>query len=189
MAHTCGPFTPFPVLRSDRLLLRSVEEHDVKELFALRCDEETARLVGRPRAQTLDDALDFIRRIHQGMERGEWAFWALSFAEQERLIGTVCLWNIAWEQGRAELGFELIHDYRGQGLMGEAVAKVLTYGYGVLRFVTVEARVHPDNRRCRSLLARHGFTREDTGAGKSLEVLLYSRRREDAFALKSPMRC
>ena len=41
-------FNPFPNLESDRLLLRRIDENDVKEIFAMRSDSENMKYIPRP---------------------------------------------------------------------------------------------------------------------------------------------
>jgi len=49
-------FNPFPLITTERLLLRQVEKSDVNEIFFLRSNENVMKYIDRPPAKSLDDA-------------------------------------------------------------------------------------------------------------------------------------
>ncbi len=53
-------FTPFPFLTTENYALRNLLPEDDQEIFALRSSDEINKYLDRPKANTLDDAKDFI---------------------------------------------------------------------------------------------------------------------------------
>lgn len=197
-------FSSFPILRTERLVLRPMTTEDGPALFELRTDPVINRYIDRLPTTELEDALRFIDKINKGIRDNHWLYWAITEAasvgdqdhevlqdqegqqDQEviydHLIGTICLWNFVPTDDKAELGYELSAARQGRGLMSEAVEAVLTYGFGTIGLSAVEAAVHPENAASVKVLKRAGFTLvgtfEDTTLnGEALEMLIYEKHR------------
>lgn len=153
-------FDPFPLMVTERLLLRKVGMNDVNEIFFLRSDKNVMKYIDRPPAESLDDAYEFIQKI-TGLEAdNESVTWAITIKGDTRLIGTICFWNIQKEHYRAEVGYVLHPDYWGKGIMQESLTEVLDYGFKVMNLHSIEANVNPDNIASIKLLERNNFKRE-----------------------------
>jgi len=179
-------FSSFPILRTERLVLRPMTTEDGPALFELRTDPVINRYIDRLPTTELEDALRFIEKIDKGIRDNHWLYWAIAEAtskedqsheghegqgvlkdhgvlkDQElnydHLIGTICLWNFVPTDDKAELGYELSAARQGRGLMSEAVEAVLAYGFGTIGLSAVEAAVHPENAASVKVLKRAGFT-------------------------------
>jgi ribosomal-protein-alanine N-acetyltransferase len=75
------------------------------------------------------------------------------------MIGT-CSFERFSEDRRGEVGFDLAHDWWGQGLMAEALRAIMDYGFEVLKLKAVYAITDPGNYRALRLLKRLGFLLE-----------------------------
>lgn len=152
--------TDIEVFITGHLILRQVGLGDDNEVFALRTDEEVSKYLDRPKATTIDEARQFIRKINDGVARDEWISWAIVPKDGGPLVGTICIWNISKEQSKAEVGYELMPTYQGRGIMREALAEVVKYGFETMGLRTVEAYTSPNNAKSIRLLERAGFTRK-----------------------------
>ena len=150
----------FPVLRTERLLLRELRSDDALSLFALRSDQRVMQYIGRPRAGTVGDAEELIERIAIDRSNNAGITWALEFRDGSPLIGTIGFYRLKLEHHRAEVGYLLGSSYWGQGLMGEALDEVVGCGFGQFGFHSIEAITDPRNTASNRLLERHGFVRE-----------------------------
>lgn len=153
-------FGEFPVLRTRRLTLRQVEPADSAAFFRLRSDPEVMRYLDRPLAQSEDEVRDLIDKIRENYRNNEAILWAISLQNDPSFIGNVCFWRIDKENHRAEAGYMLSPDFQNQGMMGEALRAALEYGFGALKFHSVEANVNPENAASIRLLEKTGFVRE-----------------------------
>lgn len=173
-------FTPFPVLTTVRLLLRKVEKNDANEIFILRSDERVLKYLDRAPARSLNDAHKFIKLIAGQEKNNEAVTWAITIKGNPKLIGTICYWNIKPEHYRAETGYVLLPEYHGRGIMQEAFAPVLNYGFNVMKLHSIEANVNPANLASIKLLERNKFVREAYFKenyfyeGKFLDSAIYS---------------
>jgi [ribosomal protein S5]-alanine N-acetyltransferase len=147
----------FPVINTRRLMLRRLVPEDRKAVFMLRSDEEVCRFIRRNRMTSETEAAAFIEKIWSNGDRGPDIFWAICLNTIPDLIGTICFWNFSEDRKLAELGYELLPFFQGNGLMSEAVKAVLDYGFKDLALSTVEAYTHKDNTRSKKMLAKFQF--------------------------------
>jgi ribosomal-protein-alanine N-acetyltransferase len=150
-------FTPFPTLSTERLNLRQLEPADENEVFSLRSNNIVRQYLDRPKANSVEDAKKFIERIKKGIAANQWLYWAVTTKNDKKLIGTVCLWNISKEKNSAEIGYELLPEHHGKGLMQEAVAKIVDFSFKTMKLDSLEAYTHPENSKSTMLLERNGF--------------------------------
>lgn len=152
-------FSPFPALSTERLLLRALQLTDDKEIFALRSDDNINKYLDRPKAHSIEDARDFIQKIINGIANNESIFWVITFKHETALAGTICLWNIDKENAVAEIGYELLTQYHGKGIMHEAAKEVIAFSFEQMKLQSIEACLHKDNLASVKLLERNKFIR------------------------------
>ena len=56
-------FTPFPILKTERLTLRQLISSDDKEIFALRSNDNVNKYLDRKPSKSIADAKKFIQTI------------------------------------------------------------------------------------------------------------------------------
>ena len=154
--------TPFPELTTPRLLLRELSTGDVNEIFLLRSDKSVNAFVDRVKATSTEDALQFINMIIAAQRDNKSVMWAIVPKGETKLIGTIVYWNIVREKDEAEVGYELLPAYHGQGIMQEALSKVIGYGFKTMKLKTIVAEPKAGNTSSVRLLERSGFS--NTGA-------------------------
>ncbi len=152
-------FHPFPLLSTHRLLLREVVPSDVNEVFVQRSHPEIRKYVQKPAAKNVDEASAFIEKIALQKNNKEAIHWAITLSGQDKLIGSVCLWNINSRDQKAELGYSLHPDYFGKGIMNETLKAILAYGYTRMGLKMIDAYTRKNNLPSINLLERQGFKR------------------------------
>jgi [ribosomal protein S5]-alanine N-acetyltransferase len=153
-------FTPFPLLTTSRFILRPLTPDDAPYIFVLRTDDSVNQFLDRPKANCIEDVHEFINKITDGISKDESILWAIEFKDTPGLTGTVCLWNISWEDARAEIGYELLPQHQGKGIMQEVIPVVLKYGFEVIGLWLIMAELTMENVRSVRLLEKHGFVRD-----------------------------
>jgi [ribosomal protein S5]-alanine N-acetyltransferase len=151
-------FIPFPYLSTERLTLRRMTFEDVDEIFFLRSDPEILKYLSIQKTETVDDALKYIDKINKGINANEWILWAICLKNSDRLIGTICLWNISFENSKADVGYVLHPAFQGMGIMQEALLKIIDYGFEQMNLSCIDADVDPENSKSIKLLKINGFT-------------------------------
>jgi ribosomal-protein-alanine N-acetyltransferase len=152
-------FTPFPILRTERLILRPPAIGDRNETYFMRTDERVNKYVDRSRPVNVAEAEQFIEKLISGINNNESIAWVITLKESPMLIGSICLWNISVENSRAEIGFELHPAYQGKGIMLETMQKVLEYGFKTMKLKVIDAWVHEQNAASIKILEKNAFIR------------------------------
>ncbi len=154
-------FTPFPELKTERLLLRRVTMEDAPEIFFLRSDAAVLQFLSKEPAATIKEAKDFITRINNDIDNNDGILWAIVLKEGSgKAIGSICYWRLSKEHYRAELGYVLDPNFWRRGIMKEAILKVLKYGFSGMGLHSIEARISPANIASAAVLEATGFIRE-----------------------------
>jgi ribosomal-protein-alanine N-acetyltransferase len=150
-------FTPFPVLHTERLTLRQIEDKDAHALFALRTDKEVIKYIKRVPHANIDETRAFIIIRTNDIKENIAIVWAICLKEDPTMIGSICLWKISEDKTQAELGYDLSPAFHKQGYMSEAVKSVINFGFQTLGFQLLEAFTHHANESSVNLLLKHGF--------------------------------
>jgi ribosomal-protein-alanine N-acetyltransferase len=153
-------FDRFPVIETERLNLRPVENKDIHEIFATFSDAEALAYYGMEPLKTEDEAFSLIEAFEKGYSSGSAIRWGITLKGEDKLIGTCGYHNWSKSDRRTELGYELNRSYWGQGFMLEALKAVLHFGFHSLEFNRIAAVIRPENSPSRELVKRLGFTEE-----------------------------
>ena len=154
-------FSPFPELKTNRLLLRKMKVTDAPELLFLRSDEKVMQYIGREKTKTVEEAEGFIEKINVSVDANESIMWAIALLnDPDTMIGTICYWNILKDHYRAEVGYILHPNHWNKGMMKEALQTVIDFGFTKMNLHSIEGHINPGNVVSGILLEKCGFTRE-----------------------------
>jgi [ribosomal protein S5]-alanine N-acetyltransferase len=152
-------FTTFPILETERTILRAPTDDDASDLFALWCDPHVVRYVGRLPMTTLDEARQRLNLFQTNYEQRIAIVWAITNRADGRAIGTTTLLRMQLPHFRTEIGYELSLDHWGKGLIPEVASAVLDYAFSV-GFHSIEARTDAANTNSQRVLEKLGFVQE-----------------------------
>jgi len=153
------PFDPFPTLLTDRLHLRRLVPADAPALLAIRSDPRVNAYLNRPLPASLAEMETRIETLDGYIQKKESIMWAVSLAGETEMIGTICLWHLDAERNAAELGFEVMPEHGGKGLMKEAARAVVNFGFEKMQLSAIDGWTHRDNTASQKLMEKIGFTR------------------------------
>ncbi len=178
-------FQPFPELITERLLLRQVNVSDAPEVFFLRSDKNVLEFIAKEPAKSVEEVKTFIKTINQSIKEGESVLWGIALRINPAvLIGSIGFWRMQKENFRSEIGYVLHPQQWRKGIMKEAMAKVLEYGFNKMKLHSVEARIDPENQASEAILKSAGFIKEGHFRhdyffnGKFLDTSVYSKIKE-----------
>ena len=173
-------FHPFHNLETERLILRRVNSNDIKEVLALRSNAETMKYIPRPLLKNDEDALAHIAMIDEKIESNEGINWAITIKGDPRLIGVIGHYRIQNEHYRAEIGYMILPEYNGKGIVTEAVREAVKYGFEVMKLHSIEAVIEPGNLASAKVLEKNGFIKEahlkenEFYDGRFIDSVIYS---------------
>jgi ribosomal-protein-alanine N-acetyltransferase len=154
-------FSPFPELTTQRLLLRQMTLADAPAVQRLRCNEEAMKYINRPLTLTIQEAESWIGVIIDTLAKNDGITWCICLKEDPaEHVGSIGLWRIEKENYRAEIGYMLEPRLQGQGIMYEAIQKIVHYGFQEMKLHSIEGQIDPRNAASAALLKKAGFVQE-----------------------------
>lgn len=153
-------FNPFPVITTERLVLRQFTLADIPGILRLRSEDKVSKYITRPNLNNEEDTTAYINKMNTGIANNESVIWGITMKGVDKVMGSICLWHILKEDYRAEVGYEMHPDYWGKGIMQEASAAIINYGFSTMGLHSIEAIVNPDNAASIKLLERNRFVKE-----------------------------
>lgn len=152
---------PFPDLFTERLLLRKIIDSDAPRILYLRSHDLVMKYLARNPLSNLEEALKWIKIIHEAQDTDNGITWAICLMEEpEMLIGNIGYWRLSHENFRAEIGYMLDPEFWRKGIMKEAIAKVISFGFEQLGLHSIEADIDPENLASELTLVSSGFINE-----------------------------
>jgi ribosomal-protein-alanine N-acetyltransferase len=150
-------FPTYPILETERLILRQQTVADKHEVLRIRADEKLNKYLDRPKANTLEDAVKHIERVTGLFATKEWIGWAITLKSDPKMIGGIGLWKFSQEESSGDVGYELLPEYHGRGIMKEALKKIIEFGTETMKLKRMSACLIPENEASAGLLKSFGF--------------------------------
>ena len=173
-------FTPFPVIETERLVLKRITNEDANQVFELRSNPETMKYIPRPLVKNTEDALEHIAMIDDKIETNVGINWGITFKDNSKLLGIIGYYRMQPDNYRAEIGYILLPEYHGKGIIPEAVNRLIRYGFDDLKLHSIEAIIDPENLASEKVLQKCGFVKEahfkesSFYEGRFLDKVIYS---------------
>jgi RimJ/RimL family protein N-acetyltransferase len=156
-----SPPIEFPVegIGDGEIRLRLLAESDLPALIELCQDPEIPRWTRVPSPYGRSEAEQWFER--QGSAREGGTILNLMIVDgDDRLLGSVGIVEVDWEEGRCELGYMLAREARGRGVMTRALRLLARWIFDSLPIERLQLGIEPDNAPSRALAERAGFTFE-----------------------------
>ncbi|HLH67041.1 MAG TPA: GNAT family N-acetyltransferase [Solirubrobacteraceae bacterium] len=141
-------------------VLRPWRDDDLKQLVLACQDPEISRWTSVPRPYSEADARAYLRQRHEAAASGSTAPMAIVHLTDGRLLGSIALARFHWYHRRAEVGYWLAREARGQGHATRAVRLICAWGLGALGLERIELLAATGNLASQRVAERSGFTRE-----------------------------
>ena len=144
------------VLITERLILRPWEDGDAADLYQYAKDERVGPMAGWAPHKDEKDSLTIIRTVLSQPET-----YAVVLKETGRPVGSVGIHEKSGEK-EAEIGCWIAVPYWGQGLIPEAVRRLLRRCFEELHCETVWYKYYDGNEKSRRVQEKCGFSYHHT---------------------------
>lgn len=149
------------VLETERLLLRKVTIDDLDDLFNnWSSDVDTTKFLTFKTHASKEETMKFINNWINKYERGGLE-WVIELKENQQVIGMISA-EKSYKYKCIEIGYSISSKYWGQGLITEALTKVIKYLLGECDFNIVEAIIPSNNIGSIKVARKCGLTLEAT---------------------------
>ena len=150
-------FSRMPELQTERLILRPMRVSDAPDMFEYACDPEVTRYLLWRAHESIAHTRSYLEYLGGRYRIGMHYEWAVVLKAEGRMIGTCGFASVDCPNNKAEIGYVLNPKYRGQGLMPEAVRRVLCFGFEMMSLHRIEARYMVGNDASRRVMDKVGM--------------------------------
>lgn len=172
--------TKSPRIQSKRLLLRPFVESDIKSVFKGLSHPDIIKHYGVSfnSLEATKEQMNWFTNLEKE-ETGMW--FAVCSEDNKTFYGAGGLNDLSQEHKKAEIGFWLLTDFWGKGIMTEAMPLICNYGFNELGLHRIEGFVESDNINCKNAMAKLDFQYEGTMKdceiknGKFISLDIYSK--------------
>ncbi|KIA94634.1 hypothetical protein OC25_09605 [Pedobacter kyungheensis] len=148
-------------LYTDRFLLRQFCANDLPFIFNGLSNPDVIRYYG-VNYSTLDETNDQLIWFNEIQENETGIWWAICDKSTLNLLGAIGFNDLKKTEQEAEIGFWLLPEYWGLGIIKEAASAVLGYASKVLNLATIVALVETENNNSKKILKKLDFIYQKT---------------------------
>ena len=156
-------FATFPVLETERLLLRQLEMTDADDLYEYAKDHDAFCYTdGFPRKYDEVQQMIGIWR-NEAYQSQRFIRWGIELKAEGKLIGGIYLFDPHGNDAsgrRMDMGYDISRVYWNRGYASEAIRAVCEYGFSVMGLVRIQALVLPENMGSVRACEKAGMVRE-----------------------------
>lgn len=151
----------FPTIKTERLLLRQFVDSDLENVYKGLSDPEIIKYYGVSYS-TLENTKAQMQFFADLEKQGTGIWWAVCSSDNKTFYGAGGLNSLSKEHKKAEIGFWLLTEYWGQGIMTEVMPIICDYGFANLNLHRIEGIVETDNLNCKNAMKKLKFKHEGT---------------------------
>lgn len=174
-------FNVLPVLSTERLTLRALSIDDQENIFYLRSDSQINKYLNRKPSKSIEDVTNFIHTI----KNNKAPYWAITLTETGIFVGTIFLFNFSSKLNSCEIGYELLTKFQKQGIMIEAVERIIKYAFQTFCVQQLIAVTHKENLSSIKLLTKLNFIKseETNSENPDCSIFILNNKTEDKLIL------
>jgi [ribosomal protein S5]-alanine N-acetyltransferase len=166
--------TNFPQLYTERLKLRKIQVEDIPALVQYANNKNVSKyILNIPYPYQEPDAVFRISYVHQGFKANTRYVFSIVLKAEDAFIGEISL-HLDGQKPVAQLAYWIGEPFWNQGIVSEAIARVLIFGFDVLQLDEVLATCDADNIGSVKVLEKNGLV-QTSAAG---DILHYAIQRE-----------
>src|SRR5688572_7278587 len=122
-------FAPFPELETPHLHLVRLGPAHREALFQLRTMDEVMRYIGRPRPKDMEELDTFMNYVNETIDKNEGITWAICKKDTGEFVGNIGYYRFKTAHYRGEIGYAMLPQFWGKGIMSEAMQAALDFGF------------------------------------------------------------
>ena len=153
-------FKTFPQLETRQLVLREIKPSDTKDLFRFLSDEDTVKQNLMPPHTKTAETDKLIKTLKKQYDKRREIRWGVTIKGSNAIIGTTGYYNMLPMDFQTEVGCLLAKQHWSGGIMTEALAAILTFGFEKMALNRVTAFILPDNFGAIRMVEKVGFREE-----------------------------
>ncbi len=156
--------TIFPIISTERLILRQITKQDANGIFKNFSDSNIAKWFFEKPFTKMEQVTQYIKYFNSTFTEKKGLTWAIILKQNDTFIGT-CGYENVDIGNKGEIGFDLAKEHWRKGLMTEGLTNIIDYGFKTFNLTTLEADLWGNNIRATGLLVKLGFQLDKESEG------------------------
>ena len=157
----------FKELNTNRFVLRQFKDEDIENVFKGLSHPDVIKYYGIS-FETIEATQEQMDWFANNEKNGTGIWWAIYGKDDNVFYGAGGLNDIIKEHRKAEVGFWLLKEFWGKGIMIEVMPKIIEFGFEQLALNRIEGFVDSENQNCKKALSKLNFNYE--GCMRDCEV-------------------
>ena len=153
-------FKTFPQIETSRLVLRKIKPSDANDLFSFMSDGETLKNNLMSPHKKIAETDKLIKNLTKQYDRKREIRWGVTIKGSAAIIGTTVFYNMHPMEFQTEVGCVLAKQHWSGGIMTEALAAIITFGFDKMAFNRITSFILPDNIGAIRMVKKVGFREE-----------------------------
>ncbi|WP_108868995.1 GNAT family N-acetyltransferase [Aquimarina aquimarini] len=166
-------------MKTENYFLKEIESSDIDNIYKGLSNPNITRFydVHFPTLEATKEQMEWYKELK---ENGTGVWWGIYNQKDRQFCGAGGFNSLDKEHKKAEIGFWLLQEFWGKGIMKEVMPRLFEEGFTKLDLNRIEGYVVSDNEKCKNGLEKINFTYEGTMReceiknGKTINVDLYS---------------
>lgn len=173
-------------LTTNRTILRPFIENDLENVYKGLSHPDIIKYYGVSYS-TLEETKLQMNFFSDLVQNGTGRWWAICSNDHKLFYGAGGLNSLSKEHKKAEIGFWLLKDFWGKGLMTEVIPVICKFGFEQMDLHRIEGIVETENISCKKAMKKLGFDHEGTMKeceiknGKFISLEIYAMLNKDGI--------
>ncbi|WP_440117767.1 GNAT family N-acetyltransferase [Paenibacillus sp. QZ-Y1] len=150
-------FEPFPVLETERTLLRPITYADLEDMYRYCAVPAVSEYTTWDAHQSKEDTKAFIDVLMSQYENNKLGPWGIEDKQTNKLIGSCNYLGCDSNSMKVELGYVLSNEYWGQGITTEAVRRIIQFGFEDIGLERIQAKCMVNNIGSAKVMEKAGM--------------------------------
>ncbi|WP_126971427.1 GNAT family N-acetyltransferase [Gynurincola endophyticus] len=169
-----------PIIRTDKIMMRPFEDTDLEQVFNGLSNPDVIRYYGVS-YDSLEACKEQMQWYKQLQENNTGAWWAICSLDNKVFYGASGISGYSKQHHKAEIGYWLLPEFWGRGIITTAAALVCLYAFELFALHRIEAIIEPQNASSKKVMHKLGFQYEGTMRdaeiknGQYIDLEMYSK--------------
>ena len=178
-------FQKFPLLETERLVMRELSEADAPTLFEYYSDPEFTQYIIFDSHKSIADTREMIAFMKNLYQQKDSIRWGIQLKATGQLIGNAGLHYWKRDIRCADVGYHIGQPYQGRGFATEVLAAMVDFGFDRMNLNRIQGYINPGNDASGHVMEKLGFKKEgvwrqvELNGGKFIDKIWFSLLREE----------
>lgn len=148
-------------METQRFVLREITQDDIQSVYKGLSNPQVTQYyaVSFPTLEATQEQMDWYDDLKKN---GTGLWWGIYSKSNQEFCGAGGYNGLEKSHLKAEIGFWLLPEYWGQGILKEVMPKLFELGFEQLQLNRIEGFVDSDNQKCKRALEKINFQYEGT---------------------------